>query len=168
MDAAPLFLPAGAARVGTGLLGRLQGAGRVPCPGRGLKGPGGNPIAVRAARALQTGESRRCCLTGMISDAAFRCAVPRWLLSYPRCAFGSGSIQKRTTECPRPSAHVWVSSLKHEGFNIFILKKPRFLRCFFHSSLPSIPLKASHARLLRCPSSTGLQQRCCCSFPQLQ
>lgn len=27
-------------------------------------------------------------------DAAFRCAVPRLLLGYPRCAFDSGSIQK--------------------------------------------------------------------------
>lgn len=133
-----------------------------------LKGAGGNSTAVRAASTLQTGESRRYFVTGMTRDAAFRCAVPRLLLSYPRCAFGSGSIHRRTTECPRPSAHVWVSSLKHEGFNIFMLKKPRFLRGFFLSSLPLIPLKSSHARQLRCPSLRGLRQRCCCTFPQLQ
>lgn len=72
---------------------------------------------VRAARALQTRESRLHFVTGMTRDAAFRCAVPRLLPSYRRCAFDSGSIQKFTTRRPRPSAHVWVSSIKHDrGF----------------------------------------------------
>lgn len=62
---------------------------------------------VRAARALQTRGNRYYFVTGMPRDAAFRCAVPRLMLGYPRCAFDSGTHHG-------PSAHGRVSPLKHD------------------------------------------------------
>lgn len=191
-------------RFGTGRLGQLQGPGRAgpptararaqagagPADPTGVRGEGGQSQRFRGAasppvwatRALQTRE--KATLLPQRNEKAtprFLAWCPGCCLIIPATCLTLAASRHARSRRPRLSAHVWVSSIKHEAWvwvvvcfvffflniYIFIFKQTRFPRCLFLSSLPSIHPKAAHVSLLPCKSLRGLHARVLLHLPPI-